>query len=122
MSQVDLGRFGENIALEQYLNDGYQLVARNFQYYGDGRAGRLGEIDLIMAKNGRLYLIEVKTRSDQTFGRVAEQVTKTKMRYIYNTYLYFIQKYPQFKNHFWQFDLVTVLRGKIHVIRNAFSW
>jgi putative endonuclease len=52
---LQLGRAGEDSALDWYRSRGYVLVARNWRC-------PLGELDLIVARGGLLVFCEVKTR------------------------------------------------------------
>lgn len=65
MEREELGRFGENMAAQYLEGEGYEILARNFRC-------RLGEVDLIAAKDEELAFVEVKTRSQDDFGRPAE--------------------------------------------------
>jgi len=53
----DLGRWGEDIACETLVREGYAIVARNWRmnHY---------EIDIIALKGSRIVFAEVKTRTD----------------------------------------------------------
>jgi putative endonuclease len=51
----ELGRRGEQLAAEHYERLGYRVLARNHRT-------RFGEIDLVLAAEGRLVFCEVKTR------------------------------------------------------------
>ena len=51
------GRAGENAALEMFLKNGFELVARNYQT-------KYGEIDLIVKDKKYLVFAEVKTRTN----------------------------------------------------------
>lgn len=54
---VLLGKLGEDLAIEYYLSQGYELLHRNW------RAGRFAELDLILrSPQGLLVFAEVKTR------------------------------------------------------------
>lgn len=117
-----VGKNGEDLALEYYLEKGYTLIIKNFQYYREGLRGRLGEIDLIFEKNKKLYLVEVKTRTDSSFGTPQEQVTKAKLTYLYKTWQYFLLKNPKFQNYFCQFDLVSILNNQLEVIQNSYNF
>jgi putative endonuclease len=121
-NNYNLGKYGEKLALEYYLNAGYEMVVQNFQYYRQGTQGRLGEIDLIMLKDKKLFLIEVKARSSSQFGYPVEQVNKSKLKYLYKTYQYFLIKHKQYKNYFCQFDVVSILDNQISVFANAYSF
>ena len=67
------GQVGEDAALSRYRLLGFHLVARNWRC-------QLGEIDLILAREGLLVFCEVKTRLGATFGGGYEAVTQKKQR------------------------------------------
>ena len=90
---MQIGRAGEDIAADFYMQKGYRLVARNFQYYHKGSQGRWGEIYLILQGGGILVLVEVKTRSDTQFGLPVAQINQRKLRYLFKSYQYFLTKY-----------------------------
>jgi putative endonuclease len=118
----NLGALGEDQALSWYLDHGYELVARNFQYYREGLQGRQGEIDLLVKKGDVLVLVEVKTRSNEFFGKIAEQVTRQKLRFLYKTYQYFLLKNPQYRRCFARLDVAEVMNNEVKVIQNAWSF
>ena len=119
MTNVELGQFGEKLVLEKYLEDGYELVKQNFNYY---EYEKLGEIDIILVKENRLYLVEVKTRTSEAFGEILSQITRKKLRCVYKSYLGFIKKNTKFQNYFVQFDVATVLGEVINIYPNAVSF
>lgn len=68
---VAVGRAGERAAAEYFAQCGYRILAQNVR-------NRCGEIDLIaVADDGSLVIVEVKTRSNRTYG-AAEAVTPRK--------------------------------------------
>lgn len=67
------GRTGEDAALGVYVRRGFRPVARNWRC-------RLGELDLVMARDGLLVICEVKARSGPAFGGGYEAVTWSKRR------------------------------------------
>lgn len=67
-----LGRMGEQLAGEYLLARGYELVARNW------RAGRLGEVDVIVRDRDCLVFVEVRTRQSVRYGSAEESVTPAK--------------------------------------------
>jgi putative endonuclease len=66
-----LGRAGEDAALRVYEGRGFRAVARNW------RCG-LGELDLVIERDGLLVFCEVKTRRGAAFGGGYEAVTWSK--------------------------------------------
>ncbi len=57
-----LGERGETIAYDYLTHKGYKIVARNWRH-------RKAEIDLIAWDDKTLVFIEVKTRSNDLFGK-----------------------------------------------------
>jgi putative endonuclease len=70
-TKAEVGRLGEQAALDRYIQLGYELIARNW-------ACRLGELDLIVGKHGLIVFCEVKTRQGLGFGAGYEAVTARK--------------------------------------------
>lgn len=68
---LDTGRQGEDLAAHLLAEKGYELVARNY------RVGK-GEVDLIVKKERLLVFVEVKTRTNLTFGHPEEAVSRRK--------------------------------------------
>ena len=72
MSKIhDLGRKGEDLAVNYLENKGYQILIRNFRY-------RKAEIDIIARKKDILAMIEVKTRNDGFYEGISETISKKK--------------------------------------------
>ncbi len=71
---AQLGLDCEELAL-QYLEcvQGFQLIARRVHF-------REGELDLVMAREGQIFFVEVKGRRSAEFGPVVESVTPQKYR------------------------------------------
>lgn len=71
MSNIELGRRGEDVALEYLSKKGYKLVARNFK-------NKIGEIDLVMRLGGTMVGVEVKAKR---VGGIdpSEMLTRTKI-------------------------------------------
>jgi len=61
--KIRRGNWGEKVAEHYLTSHGYQIIARQVEY-------RCGELDLIAAKEGFLFFIEVKTRASDRFGGV----------------------------------------------------
>lgn len=119
LNKVEMGRQGESLVLQRYLDQGYELVTKNFQYYKLGQQGRQGEIDLVLFKNGMLVLVEVKTRSNLKFGPIAEQVTQKQLLNLQRAYQAFLFKFPGYRGQNARVDVATVLGQTVEVIENA---
>lgn len=57
----DLGTKGEELAVEVLLKKGYKILERNYIF-------QKAEVDIIAQKEDILAIVEVKTRSTNTFG------------------------------------------------------
>jgi len=76
LSRNEIGAHGEQLAVEHLQGLGLRIVARNWRC-------RYGELDVIAADGAdTLVFVEVKTRTGDGFGGVAEAVTPQKVRRI----------------------------------------
>ncbi|HEV8564490.1 MAG TPA: YraN family protein [Actinomycetota bacterium] len=66
-----LGSAGEDAAARWYEERGYRILARNWRC-------RIGELDLVAARDDLLVICEVKTRAGAGFGGGYEAVTAKK--------------------------------------------
>ena len=66
-----VGRYGEDVAARHLVEQGFQLLHRNWRC-------DLGEIDIVARDGDCLVVCEVKTRRSTTFGHPAEAVTARK--------------------------------------------
>ena len=71
MDRRVLGLTGEHVAERELIRRGYEVVARNVRT-------RVGEIDLIVRRNGVYLFVEVKTRRAGSFVAAAEAVDHRK--------------------------------------------
>jgi putative endonuclease len=69
----ELGRAGEKAAADLLRKRGYEVV-------GAGFLARRGEIDLVCRRGKELVVVEVKTRTDDSFGTPLEAVGARKRR------------------------------------------
>lgn len=70
-ARLATGAAGEDAVLRAYRRRGYELVARNWRC-------RLGELDLVLARDELLVICEVKTRRGSAFGWGWESVDPRK--------------------------------------------
>jgi putative endonuclease len=102
-----LGAWGERIAALYLRGRGYRLVARSW------RAGRLGEIDLIVERAGVLAFVEVKARSGRRFGSAVEAVGVRKQRRLVRLAEAFVASLPPgspLRAHRLRLDVVAIER------------
>lgn len=95
-----VGHFGEEIARNYLLKNGYQILARNWRW---GKA----EVDLIARWDNTLVFVEVKTLTHIQFGYPEQSVHLQKQTLLYQAateYLYQIQHEDEFR-----FDIISVV-------------
>ncbi len=104
----EFGDEGENIAVDQLLKKGYEIIERNYRF------GK-GEIDIIAKdpETGFIVFVEVKSKKNLEYGDPAYSVTKNKMRQIKRmAELYLYDK--EIGEVDCRFDVITVLlRGNL---------
>ena len=107
-----LGRKGESAAAKYLKNLGYIIKETNFRC-------PFGEVDIIAQKDDVIAFIEVKTRSDTSFGMPNEAVRADRQaRYISCAKYYFSGREPDVTV---RFDVIEVLNGEINHIESAFT-
>jgi putative endonuclease len=112
-----LGATGEELALKHLKKNGYRIIEQNFRT-------KLGEIDIIGFNEKAICFIEVKTRTDESFGSPEEAVNKRKQRQIINTARYYLMRKKIPPETPCRFDVVAVIldgeKEVINLIKNAF--
>jgi putative endonuclease len=71
-SSRDKGSRAEDLAEKYLIDKGYEIIKRNFHF------GRTGEIDIIAKDKDVLVFVEVKSRSNDSYGGALESITKRK--------------------------------------------
>jgi uncharacterized protein (TIGR00252 family) len=72
MSSTSVGRKAESIVAAYFKRQGYTLIAQNWRT-------KACEIDLVLAKKGTVYFVEVKYRSSGAQGSGLEYITNKKL-------------------------------------------
>lgn len=119
LSSKELGKKGEELAVELLEEKGYEIIERNYRF-------SRGEIDVIAKdpKDGFLAFVEVKTRQNLNFGPPEVAITKSKMRQLRKVAeLYLYDK--SITELDCRFDVITVLlktkqKPEINHYENAF--
>ncbi|MBC8590493.1 YraN family protein [Wansuia hejianensis] len=114
-TNIEKGKYGENVAKKYLLNKGYKILETNYR-------NKIGEIDIISLDKGVLVFIEVKTRTSTSFGYAFEAVNYKKQRKIYNTSTIYV-KQKRLSNIQLRYDIIEVyLTNKVNInhIENAF--
>ena len=79
----ETGKQGEQEAARYLREKGYEILAWNYRYHH-------AEIDLIAKKGKLLVFVEVKTRTNVSFGNPEEFVSYTKTKLILKTAEHYI--------------------------------
>jgi putative endonuclease len=95
-----VGAWGEQVAAEFLRRKGDRLLHRSYR-------SRLGEIDLVTLRRGRLVFVEVKTWQSARPGEPAEAVTPDKQRRLTRTALGYLRRYRLLEQPC-QFDVVAI--------------
>jgi putative endonuclease len=93
------GKKGEQLAAAFLTDNGFEIQEKNWRHHHL-------EVDIIASKNGRLHIVEVKTRYSIKYGHPEESITKTKMKFLKNA----AEAY-QFQHKKWlylQFDVIAI--------------
>lgn len=113
----DFGKEAENAAANFLLNNGYQIITRNFRH-------QKAEIDIIAKKDNLLCIVEVKARSTDAFLEPQEAVNKKKIKMIVAATDAYIEETNETSEV--RFDIIAVMPNKsggfiINHIENAFE-
>ncbi len=111
-SSIQKGQHYENLALSYLLDQGLELIARNYRC-------KWGELDLLMQERGTLIVIEVRYRKNDHYGSAVESVTANKQGRIVAATKHYIMTYKI--NQPIRFDVLAI-SGDIQIdwIKNAF--
>lgn len=99
--RVSLGDRGEAAACGFLKEKGYEILERNYRC-------KLGEIDVIARRGGRLAFIEIKTRTSDRFGTPQEAVDLRKQEKIFKISQWYLKDKKLEKTPV-AFDVIAVL-------------
>jgi putative endonuclease len=97
------GNKAENLALQYLKENGLKLIQQNY-------LTKLGEIDIIMLDkcNQDLVFVEVRYRSNVSFGSAVDSVTSDKQIKIIHTAQLFLQQHRKYQDFICRFDVLGV--------------
>lgn len=99
----ELGKKGEQLAVDFLLENGYEIIARNYIF-------QKAEIDIIAKHNDMMICVEVKTRNSDFFGDPQDFVTKGKIKNLVKAMdAFIIDNEIELES---RFDIVAVLLNK----------
>jgi putative endonuclease len=106
----EIGKKGEQMALDHLLKKGYKMIAQNYRH-------RRGEIDLIVKREELLVFVEVKLRSGSHFGYPEQMVSENQWELLMETAKAF-QEEHQYEGAI-RFDIVAILGEQIRHFEDA---
>ena len=115
MNENNAGLEAEKLAATFLTSQGLKLIVQNYHC-------RFGEIDLIMRDASSLVFIEVRLRSNKSFGSAAASITPQKQQKLILTAQYYLQQNPE-KNAC-RFDVLLMDKvdvSAINWLKNAFD-
>ena len=116
--RFSLGDRGEGAACGFLKEKGYEILEKNYKC-------KIGEIDVIGRRKGRLAFVEVKTRTSGQFGTPQEAVDLKKQEKIFRLAQWYLKE-KKLEGTPIAFDVVAVLwkeghRPEIRLIADAFE-
>ena len=101
MSNISIGKKGEELAQEFLIKLGYKILETNKRF------SRFCEIDIIAEDKNTLVFCEVKTRKTDICGSPFEAITKSKYQNIKKGVFFYLQENPKYKK--FRIDAVSVI-------------
>lgn len=92
------------------------LIKSDYQIVGRNHLSKIGEIDIIAAKDGVIHFIEVKAKSSTLFGQPAEMVNRRKRQKLAKLAQLYMLRHPDTP---FQIDVAEVMDGQVKLIENA---
>lgn len=117
---MNLGRHGENLAVDYLRSQGYKILERNFK-------ARYVEIDIIAQDKDVLVFVEVKTRFSEKYGTPEEAITPWKLKTLKKAAEYYKLLHPELSEAL-RIDVVAIELGpdrsvkRLNLIKNATSY
>jgi len=113
----ELGRLGEDLAVDFLQDKGYQIIARNWKHHK-------AEVDIIAEVDSFLVFVEVKTRSTTDFGLPQEFLKNPQIKRLITAADAFVRQNKRTEEI--RFDIVAISIRKslpeIEHIERAFYW
>lgn len=113
---MNQGNLAEKQAANHYLQNGYQILERNWRYFSRGR-GQKAEIDIIAYQGKTIIFVEVKFRSTG-FVPLNETITERKLQFLRTAALAYLTHHSHYRDYHVRFDAVFISPTKIEVIEN----
>ena len=104
-TRAQLGRWGEDLAVQHLQAAGYEVLDRNWRC-------REGELDVVAREPGVLVFVEVKARSGTGFGTPAEAVGRVKAGRLRRLACRWLEVHRPAGRFDLRFDVVAIVRHR----------
>jgi putative endonuclease len=104
-----IGKMGEALAEAFFTGKGFQILSKNYRT-------PYGEIDLIIRNEGEVIFVEVKTRTNTSYGFGEEGVRIKKMEHMVSSAEFYLAEEESTSKE-WRIDVLAILMdysGKVH--------
>ena len=98
-SNLDIGEFGEDLAVEHFMSNGFEILERNWRH-------KHWEIDIIAKDGVTTVFVEVKTRKSTKYGLPEEGLTKKKLKTLIAAGAEYLHKHPNWDI---RYDCIAIL-------------
>ncbi len=112
--RVQMGKWGEDCACVFLEGKGFVTIGRNIH-------NPYGEIDLVMAKEGKTFFVEVKTRANSANGFPEEAMTEQKIAHLDASVRWYLEQHPEVGDN-WQVDVITVIGSPADRKQPVIDW
>jgi putative endonuclease len=110
---IQLGRWGENIAFQFLVDHGCTILERNVRTPD-------GEIDIIALAENELIFVEVKTRRSTLHSYPEESVNEEKLEHLESATGWYLMQHPEYEDN-WRLDVISVI-GSPGVVKPRIDW
>ncbi|HET8808883.1 MAG TPA: YraN family protein [Flavobacteriaceae bacterium] len=111
----ELGKKGEQLAVDFLLKNGYEILAQNYRYLK-------AEVDIIARKGDFLCAVEVKTRSTAEFGDPQDFVKPKQIQQLVKVMDFYASELEEDVEV--RFDIIAIVKNKLGTrvehLENAF--
>ena len=97
-----LGKWGEELAIDYMISQGYEIVASNYR-------AKCGEVDIVAAQGDTIVFCEVKTRTSLRYGTPASSITREKRNHIMGVAQSFLRD-GEWEDFSPRFDIIEIYR------------
>jgi putative endonuclease len=109
LKRGETGRLGEKLATDFLKKKGCRIVETNYRC-------RYGEIDIVARQGNCLVFVEVRTKTDLTFGTPEESISYAKMQHMTQSAEYYLQEH-QVDQPNWRIDVIAIELNADHRLR-----